>query len=286
MSDGKGDEKRPRVEKLYADLFAAVKGSVRAKVRLVTPEQASEWLEKRNTHNRPLSDLFAGRYAADMRGGRWAVNGQGVVFADNGTLLDGQHRLKGIVVAGVAVPLMVVEGVPSTAFDTLDQGRKRSFGQYLAMDGEKQSCALAAAVQWVQVLTGENPAAVRQKSIADQYAALGKHGGLRESVAYVRPFVKRGVFEPGPFTALHYLATARHPGDVTTKFFAQLFTGENVTRANPVYWLREQLHQPGPRRLHPLHKMAIAVKAFNATVAGKPVRTLKWSETEEFPELV
>lgn len=109
----------------YRQAFAAARRTVRSKLRLVTPEQAERWLATANRKNRPLSPVFAGRYAADMKGGRWAVNGQGVVFDTDGHLIDGQHRLKAVVLSGTAVPLLVVSGVPAGVFDTLDQGRRR-----------------------------------------------------------------------------------------------------------------------------------------------------------------
>ena len=58
----------------------------------ITPELAHEWLGF-NTHNRNIRQRIVTAYAADMTGGDWQWNGESIKFAEDGTLLDGQHRL-------------------------------------------------------------------------------------------------------------------------------------------------------------------------------------------------
>ena len=62
------------------------------KLVTVTPDMAFEMLEK-NTRNRKVDEKRVRQYAKDMKSSRWALNGSTIVIAEDGTLLDGQHRL-------------------------------------------------------------------------------------------------------------------------------------------------------------------------------------------------
>lgn len=103
-------------------------------LRLVTPQMAEEILAK-NTRNRPINKAYVRQLRRDLEEGRWKVTHQGVALADDGTVLDGQHRLLAIRDSGIAAPLFVAEGVDHDAFDAIDQHLKRTGGQVLAMAG-------------------------------------------------------------------------------------------------------------------------------------------------------
>ena len=58
----------------------------------MTPALARRYL-KGNTSNRKPRNHHVERYANDMRAGLWAFAAEPIKIADDGTLLDGQHRL-------------------------------------------------------------------------------------------------------------------------------------------------------------------------------------------------
>lgn len=102
-------------------------------VLTVTPSMAEKMLEK-NVMNRALSDRKATNYAQMIKDGHWSLTHQGVAFYDDGTLADGQHRLLGIVRAGVPVKMLVVQGLKKEQSIHIDTHRPRS-----KMDGIKIS---------------------------------------------------------------------------------------------------------------------------------------------------
>jgi hypothetical protein len=113
-------------------------------VEVITPEVAKEWLDK-NTNNRPISQGRVELYAEDMRNGRWTgENGQTIVFSSTGELMDGQHRLSAIVASGKSQRMLVVRDVRKAAFDTIDNGRARTPGDILALEGIKNSTLVAS----------------------------------------------------------------------------------------------------------------------------------------------
>lgn len=112
----------------------------------VDPDLASQWLADHNTRNRPLSKVHVATLAADLANGRWKTTHQGVAFDWNGVLVDGQHRLAAIVEAGVPARLLVTRGVDPQAFEVIDQHKKRTAGQILAMEGIQRDAPRLAAM--------------------------------------------------------------------------------------------------------------------------------------------
>ena len=75
----------------------------------VTPEMAAAWLAK-NPNRRPLDIYRAEEYARKMRAGEWTERDRRerpLIVAEDGTLLNGQHRLAAIVQTGLTVRMTV-----------------------------------------------------------------------------------------------------------------------------------------------------------------------------------
>ena len=88
-------------------------------VERISPAIAKEYLTANKNNYRKLSRSVVNRYAEDMKAGRWELNGEPIVFDENGCLKNGQHRLAAVITAGVTVNLAVVRGVSPdvTAYD-------------------------------------------------------------------------------------------------------------------------------------------------------------------------
>ena len=84
-----------------------------------------EWLGF-NTHNRNLRQRQCSASCTstrpDMEAGNWQWNGESIKFAEDGTLLDGQHRLAAIAESGVTLPVLVVRGLPNETQETAVDG--------------------------------------------------------------------------------------------------------------------------------------------------------------------
>ena len=98
---------------------------MKTEVVKVTPELATKWLEG-NTHNRPVRDTRVHQYAQDMRAGRWRLTHQGIAFASDGSLIDGQHRLWAIIEAQVPVEVSVSRGMDPESQQYIDEGLPRT----------------------------------------------------------------------------------------------------------------------------------------------------------------
>jgi hypothetical protein len=73
------------------------------------------------------------------------VGNDAITFDVGGRLINGQHRLSAVCKAGGPAEFVVLRGVPASARDVMDMGRKRSVADALALDhGIKDGLAVAA----------------------------------------------------------------------------------------------------------------------------------------------
>lgn len=122
----------------------------RSSVVYIDPAMARRMLAQ-NTRNRPVSAVTVERYRRDMANGRWVYAADPIRFADDGMLLDGQHRLMALAALGdeqgTSIPFLVVRGLRAESQMVMDQGRKRTAAQQLALIGIRDYSIVAAGVK-------------------------------------------------------------------------------------------------------------------------------------------
>jgi len=106
---------------------------------LITPEMAKRMLEK-NGHNRKVSTANVSKITNAMKVNKWAYNGEPIIIGEDGTLLDGQHRLLGIIKADKEIHMEVVKDVKEiceytgvNVFATIDVGKNRSAADVISI---------------------------------------------------------------------------------------------------------------------------------------------------------
>lgn len=117
-------------------------------VQTLTPAHATALLDA-NDSNRTVRRRLVTTYARDMAAGRWQFTGEAIKVAEDGVLLDGQHRLMAIVEAGVPVPMLVIRGLSHAAQAAMDTGAKRTAGDALSLRGERTSALLASVAKMI-----------------------------------------------------------------------------------------------------------------------------------------
>lgn len=91
----------------------------------VTPAKA-QMLLTGNVNNRKVRPHWVKELSRRMLSGDWHQTHQGILLANDGTLLDGQHRLMAIAETGVSITMPVFYTQDKESFKVLDQGQKRS----------------------------------------------------------------------------------------------------------------------------------------------------------------
>lgn len=97
-----------------------------------------------NLHNRDLSIPKVKDYQRYMEQGEWQWNHQGIAFAPDGSLVDGQHRLLACCLADKAIEVQVTPNTPKSAVMTIDVAKPRNAGDALQLNGIENAKEKAA----------------------------------------------------------------------------------------------------------------------------------------------
>lgn len=98
---------------------------MRTRIETITPHDAKAILS-RNSGNRNVRNSIISQYAEMMKNGEWDLTPHGIVIDTSGNLLDGQHRLHGVIMADIAVNFTVTRDANPEIFRSLDRGAHRS----------------------------------------------------------------------------------------------------------------------------------------------------------------
>jgi hypothetical protein len=220
----------------------------------VTPAIAARLLEM-NDGNRPISQRLVTEIAADIEHGYWKLNGETIIVSREGLLNDGQHRLEAVVQTAIPIQSAVMFGVEREARMTVDMGRQRTSGNFLAMSGAMYSNH-AAAVSRLLLLRSKgiygrgsrekyNPT---KQEIRDFYNHNEKQIKSALGDAANQRFAK--IVGVTPVAAAHVLLHRANSVEAGV-FFARLFDGASLKSTDAILWLRSRLmaerknRQPG-----------------------------------------
>lgn len=80
---------------------------VKAEVVEITP-QFAEFMLSCSSGNRNINRKRVSLYADAMKNGEWVENGESIIVSTTGNVIDGQHRLSAVVMAGCTISSLVV----------------------------------------------------------------------------------------------------------------------------------------------------------------------------------
>lgn len=211
-------------------------GEQYTKMVKVTPAMAEKWL-KRNTNNRSISDGLVISYAEDMKAGAWHLHHQGIAFDQAGDLIDGQHRLHAIVLAGVPVQMLVTHNVARESFADIDGGRPRPVGTRLTLFHDITNGKRVAAVgAMIQKIESGYKDSNQKVTVAEVLEVYGRH---KAGVDWALEALGAGrLWGSAPLTAAMAFAFPRDP-EKAAVFAAQVRDGENIHKADPAFALRK-----------------------------------------------
>jgi hypothetical protein len=252
----------------------------------VTPDLAREWL-RTNTHNRKLRDRAVADYARDMAAGHWTLNGESIKFATDGTVLDGQHRLRAVIDADTTVQMLVVIGLDPGAQETMDTGRKRTTGDVMGLRGEANAHTLAAILRRVWAWNNGDYRFTGNYAATNRECAqlLAERPELRRSAEIaVRT---RNAFPHIPQSVLgsaHFLFSALAL-DEATWFFQRIADGAELPLGHPVLALRARVtsERLDSMRLPESRHMGYLVRTWNAVRDGRSLDRLVHPPNSSMP---
>lgn len=220
-----------------------------ASIIYVSPEMARRVLAK-NTRNRPISEAHVQRLMGEMSSGRWQYNGEAIKWSVDDVLLDGQHRLTALSRMPddfPAVPFLVVRGLPTSTQDTMDQGRKRSAGDQLTIDGltnDTDARIVAGAIRVYCAWTGGLLFRDRKLSDLSNTAVISWAQEHSIEVEIMKSIVctdmRRVKARPSVVLAV-LLHLNLVDGEAAREFSTRLYTGAGLADGDPILTLRDRL---------------------------------------------
>jgi hypothetical protein len=247
-------------------------------IRRFTPAQSKLILDHHNSRNRPLDKNIVTKYARLMALGLWQLNGETIIFGDDGLLITGQHRLHACVASGQEFYALVVTDVPTQVFSTCDRGKAKTNGQILGMRGETNGNTLSASIILIHALKTKQIGFASTNlncrlEPAEMEAFLADHPRLRDSVSLSTTL--KGLVSQSMLAAVHFLASEINPSQADA-FFESLQTGANLSPGNPILALRERFIQNrgATSKLHTNYLFALTIKAWNAYRTGTNMKVL------------
>jgi len=289
---------------------------VTVSVQEITPQAASEMLERNYRNNRSINARRVETYAADMKAGKWTFTGEPIVFDVDGDLVNGQHRLTAIIKSGIAIASLIVEGVEDQAVTNMDQNMPRTLRnvlEFLSYDNPSELARTLSAASvyehYMDDKIGDNRGTIvsvpnrrdhgripysrysnARKSNMDMLDLLQRRPTLIQSVAAMKPHCHRrqtqNVVAPVGMAALmHNIATTIDDGAYVIEYIEHVRSGEG-TVSDP-HWqinqilVREKMAESSSKMM-PYTKDALWFRGYKAYLDGSTAK-LRAPKGRSFP---
>jgi hypothetical protein len=253
---------------------------IRFETKLVTPEEARELL-KNNPRNRSMYLKNVTKYAFDMGRGAWRLNtAEPIKIAENGRLIDGQHRLAAIVEAGVPVDMLFAYNVPEDVMDIIDTGMKRTNSDMFQIRGVDSAPLVSSSIRKFLVYsttknTNPNSINVPYDIIWNEYEKNTEK--WNEIIREIKGLTKNFKFvEPSVLTAWYAICKGISPVD-SRIFFDKLVTGIGLTEKDPILVLRNLMITGKYKELNGKLKYAFFIKTWNYFRDKKAISVLRFN---------
>ena len=274
---------------------------VTSMVEHITPVIAQKYLETSPENRMTVSSRRVVKtYAEAMRNGEWVLNGETIVFDEDGKLMQGHHRMAAVVESGCSIDFLVVRNVPrDRAWTTYNCGLKTNLGQMLAMKNIKNASLVAAIVNVNANLVkfgrvyanngGSTNASAR--SLTSDYSRYEDYMQDYDEIATMthgicgREKVLTNSWVGG---IMFYLThTGNYDMNVVRPFFETLCKIDNNNISQAVV-LRNNIvsHRISQKEMKPDYLFAIIVKAWNAYAEGREISRMRWNSKEEYPKFI
>jgi hypothetical protein len=250
----------------------------------ITPDIAKAMLEAGNRNNRHVGIPPVNRLRGAMDRYEWMYDSTDAIgLADDGAVVNGQHRLTTIKDGDKGVWMLVVRGVRKEVIRVIDQGIGRTLTQTLTIDGGYvEPGTTATAIKWLYRmglgLERQVPGALLP-TIPQELALLTEHPHIVDSLESAgRVYARLKVLSKGILTAYHYVFATVDP-DLAETFFDKLATGIGASNGDPAHVLRERwvkdMGLPNDKKLRPFEAAHFLVLAWEAERAGEQLDAKK-----------
>ena len=265
---------------------------VTSSIKKITPAIAKQMLEMNKGNFRPIDVSRVKRYASDMVSGKWLFNGEAI--KTNGVmLLDGQHRLEAIVMSGITVETLVVEGLDTSSAISMDKGASRTVASWLKHEGIANAVCVGAIARHALVYEKGlwSHQAVGSYATTDAETieyVQSNHDRIQSALSVARP-AKRFVNISILATIMLKAAAERQSDecDLCMWFCTKLADGDQINSLQAVFHLRNKLMTTSlAGKMSPYMQRGLATLAWNKTAMNETCRVLQFRINGDNPSHV
>jgi hypothetical protein len=249
----------------------------------VTPKLAAQWL-KANTKNRHVRPKHLKRLEKDMLGGKFVITHQGVAICEDGTLIDGQHRLASIVETKTSQWLLVTQGLPMEAQQFVDNGARRAPADLGPLKENGYGAMKAAAIKLLLTIEDlehkVSPTEIQQMASEYTYGDLVQGYVRYEEMLDKHLDLARAAAKDmtGRVGASQLLASAVYYPESATDFLSGVATGANLDQGDARLALRKFR---GTGRVQTPVSAFAALKAARYFYYERPLTVVRWRWNEQ-----
>jgi hypothetical protein len=259
----------------------------------ITPEVAKEILEK-NTRNRTIRQDYVLMLAGAMKRGEWQVNGEPIQIGEDGTLLNGQHRLSAVVESGVPVSMVMVRGLPVKAQMNMDTGTRRHLSDVLTFHGETETTNLGAMLgmlyRYRKGYRFDNSHRTAPTA-TEALALLEEEPGIKDGIPLGRRVFKKTKLRVSITALFVYLFDEVDPPE-GTRFFEALCNVDAEPPGSAIRAFHSILVRSRSERTYRISTYvlsAMVIKTFNAWREGRDIALMTFrpggDKPEPYPEI-
>jgi hypothetical protein len=257
----------------------------------ITPELAEKWLSNQFVTQRTLKEKNIRKITKDILHGAWnPSNGSTICFDTNFRLIDGQHRLWGIIRAKKAVDALIALNCRDDSYYDIDSGVSRKLPDLLTIEGYANATNMAALVRWIwkyEVKHMKCPAGAAPTNREAMAIVKSYKDKMYDAIAkgkLMRHYMSVGL---AAFVWFAYSSSMKEEITNIFNFIRAADDGEMVYR-QPLRSLRDSLLKfrqikSASQRPGPLYILGITFKAINASLTHKDIKTLRMGPREGFP---
>lgn len=254
---------------------------------LITPSYAKELL-KENSFNRKIKEHHLKNLAYQMANNQWVLNGEPIIIAKDGSILDGQHRLMAVVLSNTAIETFVIRGIEKNVMHTINTGVARTSADALHLNGYENSVALSKIVRMVILFRqkrtlAENKDRSQNISNSDILNFLKNEPDIKFSISNSGVSNLRATFLTRSEISFLWYVFKDIDEDKANLFINSLLEGQNLNNDDVVFHLRNRLISAKITKITKLNysmKMKLIFKAWDKFYYNQKVKTLSCRSDE------
>ena len=120
---------------------------VKISIETIDKRKALEYLDKNFKFNRSITRRSIENYANQMRNGDWVLSWDAIAFNTKDELINGQHRLSGLIEANTSCEFFVIRNLPHKTAQYSDNGRKRTQSERITIAGTPMHSKSCSAIK-------------------------------------------------------------------------------------------------------------------------------------------